>query len=145
MKIGNYKKYYKAPTQIFQEKDLTAPQKIIFFVIWSMTANREDNKAIIQSKVLEEIALVNRMSVYTATKRLEELGYISKRQVKTEYSVNRVTEYTLNIEYLIKKYGIETENAVESENKIGTPIEKPQKRPQSAYKPPKRDIPLLPL
>ena len=141
MKIGNYKKYYKAPTQIFQEKDLTAPQKIIFFVIWSMTANREDNKAIIQSKVLEEMAGLNRMNVYKATKHLEELGYISKRQVKTEYSVNRVTEYTLNIEYLIKKYGIETENDAE----MSTPIEKPQKRPQSAYKPPKRDIPLLPL
>ena len=141
MKIGNYKKYYKAPTQIFQEKDLTAPQKIIFFVIWSMTANREDNKAIIQSKVLEEMAGLNRMNVYKATKHLEELGYISKRQVKTEYSVNRVTEYTLNIEYLIKKYGIETENDVE----MSIPTEKPQKRPQSAYKPPKRDIPLLPL
>lgn len=141
MKIGNYKRYYKAPTQIFQEKDLTAPQKIIFFVIWSMTANREDNKAIIQSKVLEEMAGLNRMNVYKATKHLEELGYISKRQVKTEYSVNKVTEYTLNIEYLIKKYNIETENNVET----STPIEKPQKRPQSAYKPPKRDIPLLPL
>ena len=141
MKIGNYKKYYKAPTQIFQEKDLTAPQKIIFFVIWSMTANREDNKAIIQSKVLEEMAGLNRMNVYKATKHLEELGYISKQQVKTEYSVNRVTEYTLNIEYLIKKYGIEIEN----EDEMSTPIEKPQKRPQSAYKPPKRDIPLLPL
>lgn len=141
MKIGNYKKYYKAPTQIFQEKDLTAPQKIIFFVIWSMTANREDNKAIIQSKVLEEMSGLNRMNVYNATKHLEELGYISKRQVKTEYSVNRVTEYTLNIEYLIKKYGIETENDVET----SIPTEKPQKRPQSAYKPPKRDIPLLPL
>lgn len=141
MKIGNYKRYYKAPTQIFQEKDLTAPQKIIFFVIWSMTANREDNKAIIQSKVLEEMAGLNRMNVYKATKHLEELGYISKRQVKTEYSANKVTEYTLNIEYLIKKYGIETENDVET----STPIEKPQKRPQSAYKPPKRDIPLLPL
>ena len=141
MKIGNYKKYYKAPTQIFQEKDLTAPQKIIFFVIWSMTANREDNKAIIQSKVLEEMAGLNRSNVYIATKHLEELGYISKRQVKTEYSVNRVTEYTLNIEYLIKKYGIEIEN----ENEMSIPTEKPQKRPQSAYKPPKRDIPLLPL
>lgn len=141
MKIGNYKNYYKAPTQIFKEKDLTAPQKIIFLVIWSMTANREDNKAIIQSKVLEEMAGLNRMNVYKATKHLEELGYISKRQVKTEYSVNKVTEYTLNIEYLIKKYGIETENNVET----STPIEKPQKRPQSAYKPPKRDIPLLPL
>ena len=141
MKIGNYKKYYKAPAQIFQEKDLTAPQKIIFFVIWSMTANREDNKAIIQSKVLEEMAGLNRSNVYNATKHLEELGYISKRQVKTEYSANRVTEYTLNIEYLIKKYGIETENGVET----STSIEKPQKRPQSAYEPPKRDIPLLPL
>ena len=141
MKIGNYKRYYKAPTQIFQEKDLTAPQKIIFFVIWSMTANREDNKAIIQSKVLEEMAGLNRSNVYIATKHLEELGYISKRQVKTEYSVNKVTEYTLNIEYLIKKYNIETENDVET----STPIEKPQKRPQSAYKPPKRDTPLLPL
>ena len=145
MKIGNYKKYIKCPFQIYQDKDLNSTQRTILSFIWSITANKEDNKAIIQSKVLEEMALVNRMSVYSATKRLEELGYISKRQVKTEYSVNRLTEYTLNIEYLIKKYGIETENDVENENKISTPIEKPQKRPQSAYKPPKRDIPLLPL
>ena len=141
MKIGNYKKYIKCPFQIYQDKDLNSTQRTILSFIWSITANKEDNKAIIQSKVLEEMALVNRMSVYSATKRLEELGYISKRQVKTEYSVNRVTEYTLNIEYLIKKYGIETENDVET----STPIEKPKKRPQSAYKPPKRDIPLLPL
>ena len=141
MKIGNYKKYIKCPFQIYQDKDLNSTQRTILSFIWSMTANREDNKAIIQSKVLEEMALVNRMSVYSATKRLEELGYISKRQVKTEYSVNKVTEYTLNIEYLRKKYGIETENDVET----SIPTEKPQKRPQSAYKPPKRDIPLLPL
>ena len=141
MKIGNYKKYIKCPFQIYQDKDLNSTQRTILSFIWSITANKEDNKAIIQSKVLEEMALVNRMSVYTATKRLEELGYISKRQVKTEYSVNKVTEYTLNIEYLIKKYGIETENDVET----STPIEKPQKRPQSAYNSPKRDIPLLPL
>lgn len=141
MKIGNYKKYIKCPLQIYQDKDLNSTQRTILSFIWSITANKDDNKAIIQSKVLEEIALVNRMSVYSATKRLEELGYISKRQVKTEYSVNKVTEYTLNIEYLIKKYNIETENDVET----STPIEKPQKRPQSAYKPPKRDTPLLPL
>lgn len=141
MKIGNYKKYIKCPFQIYQDKDLNSTQRTILSFIWSITANKEDNKAIIQSKVLEEMALVNRMSVYSATKRLEELGYISKRQVKTEYSVNKVTEYTLNIEYLIKKYNIETENDVET----SIPIEKPQKRPQSAYKPPKRDTPLLPL
>lgn len=141
MKIGNYKKYIKCPLQIYQDKDLNSTQRTILSFIWSITANKEDNKAIIQSKVLEEMALVNRMSVYSATKRLEELGYISKRQVKTEYSVNKVTEYTLNIEYLIKKYNIETENDVET----SIPIEKPQKRPQSAYKPPKRDTPLLPL
>ena len=141
MKIGNYKKYIKCPFQIYQDKDLNSTQRTILSFIWSITANKEDNKAIIQSKVLEEMALVNRMSVYSATKRLEELGYISRRQVKTEHSVNKVTEYTLNIEYLIKKYNIETENDVET----STPIEKPQKRPQSAYKPPKRDIPLLPL
>ena len=141
MKIGNYKKYIKCPFQIYQDKDLNSTQRTILSFIWSITANKEDNKAIIQSKVLEEMALVNRMSVYTATKRLEELGYISKRQVKTEYSANKVTEYTLNIEYLIKKYNIEIEN----ENEMSTPIEKPQKRPQNAYNPPKRDIPLLPL
>ena len=141
MKIGNYKKYIKCPFQIYQDKDLNSTQRTILSFIWSITANKEDNKAIIQAKVLEEMAGLNRMNVYKATKHLEELGYISKRQVKTEYSVNRVTEYTLNIEYLIKKYGIETENDVE----MSTPIEKPQKRPQSAYNPPKRDIPLLPL
>lgn len=136
MKIGNYKKYLKFPLQIYQDTDLNSSQRIILSFIWSMTANKDDNKAIIQSKVLENMADLNRMSVYNATKRLEELGYISKRQVKTEYSANKVTEYTLNAEYLIKKYEIEMEAEV--------PTEKPQKRPQSVYIPPKRDVPLLP-
>lgn len=136
MKVGNYKKYLKFPLQIYQDTDLNSSQRIILSFIWSMTANKDDNKAIIQSKVLENMADLNRMSVYNATKRLEELGYISKRQVKTEYSANKVTEYTLNAEYLIKKYEIEMEAEV--------PTEKPQKRPQSVYIPPKRDVPLLP-
>lgn len=136
MKVGNYKKYLKFPLQIYQDTALNTSQRMILSFIWSLTANRDNNKAIIQSKVLENIAGLNRMNVYNATKRLEELGYISKRQVKTEYSANKVTEYTLNIEYLIEKYGIE----VEAE----TPTEKPQKRPQSVYIPPKRDVPLLP-
>lgn len=136
MKIGNYKKYLKFPLQIYQDTDLNSSQRIILSFIWSMTANKDDNKAIIQSKVLENMADLNRMSVYNATKRLEELGYISKRQVKTEYSANKVTEYTLNVEYLIEKYKIEMEAEV--------PTEKPQKRPQSVYIPPKRDVPLLP-
>lgn len=136
MKIGNYKKYLKFPLQIYQDTALNSSQRMILSFIWSMTANKDDNKAIIQSKVLENIADLNRMNVYNATKRLEELGYISKRQVKTEYSANKVTEYTLNVEYLIKKYEIEMEAEV--------PTEKPQKRPQSVYIPPKRDVPLLP-
>lgn len=136
MKVGNYKKYLKFPLQIYQDTALNSSQRMILSFIWSMTANKDDNKAIIQSKVLENIADLNRMNVYNATKRLEELGYISKRQVKTEYSANKVTEYTLNVEYLIEKYEIEMEAEV--------PTEKPQKRPQSVYIPPKRDIPLLP-
>lgn len=136
MKIGSYKKYLKFPLQIYQDAALNASQRMILSFIWSMTANKDDNKAIIQSKVLEDIAGLNRMNVYNATKRLEELGYISKRQVKTEYSANKVTEYTLKAEYLIEKYGIETETEA--------PTEKPQKRPQSVYIPPKRDVPLLP-
>lgn len=136
MKVGNYKKYLKFPLQIYQDTALNSSQRMILSFIWSMTANKDDNKAIIQSKVLENIADLNRMNVYNATKRLEELGYISKRQVKTEYSANKVTEYTLNVEYLIEKYEIEMEAEV--------PTEKPQKRPQSVYIPPKRDVPLLP-
>lgn len=136
MKVGNYKKYLKFPLQIYQDTALNSSQRMILSFIWSMTANKDDNKAIIQSKVLENIADLNRMNVYNATKRLEELGYISKRQVKTEYSANKVTEYTLNVEYLIEKYEIEVEAEV--------PTEKPQKRPQSVYIPPKRDVPLLP-
>lgn len=136
MKVGNYKKYLKFPLQIYQDTALNSSQRMILSFIWSMTANKDDNKAIIQSKVLENIADLNRMNVYNATKRLEELGYISKRQVKTEYSANKVTEYTLNVEYLIEKYEIEVEAEV--------PTEKPQKHPQSVYIPPKRDVPLLP-
>lgn len=40
------------------------------------------------------------MNVYNNTKRLEELGYISKALVKTEQSMSKMTEYTLNLPYL---------------------------------------------
>ena len=88
------------------DEDLTAVQKAIMAYIWSMAANKDDNKVIIQSKELEEITGSNRMNVYNNTKRLEELGYISKALVKTEQSTSKVTEYTLNLPYLISKYDL---------------------------------------
>ena len=72
--------------------------------IWSITAHKDDNKAIIQSKILEEITGLDRSNVYRNTKSLEEMGYFSKKTVKTEHSLYKVTEYTLNLPYLLSKY-----------------------------------------
>ena len=105
MKIKKYyTSYTQAPFEMWEDEELTITQKGILNFIWSITAHRDGNKAIILSKVLEKITGLTRMNVYNNIKRLEELGYISKALVKTEYSTNKVTEYTLNLPYLISKY-----------------------------------------
>ena len=91
---------------LWMDESLIAVQKAIMAYIWSMTANKDDNKAIIQSKKLEEITGLNRANVYRNTKSLEEMGYIFKALVKTEYSTSKVTEYTLNLPYLTSKYDL---------------------------------------
>ena len=105
MKIKKYyTSYAQAPFELWDDEELTIAQKGILNFIWSITAHRDGNKAIILSKVLEKITGLTRMNVYNNIKRLEELGYISKALVKTKYSANKVTEYTLNLPYLISKY-----------------------------------------
>lgn len=105
MKIEKYyTSFVQVPLELLKDEDLTTTQKLIMSFIWSIAAYRDDNKAIIVSKVLEDIAGLNRMNVYNNTKRLEELGYISKNLVKIGESANKVTEYTLNLPYLISKY-----------------------------------------
>ena len=105
MKIKKYyTSYTQAPFEMWEDEELTITQKGILNFIWSITAHRDGNKAIILSKVLEKITGLTRANVYNNIKRLEELGYISKALVKTEYSANKVTEYTLNLPYLISKY-----------------------------------------
>ena len=105
MKIKKYyTSYTQAPFEMWEDEELTITQKGILNFIWSITAHRDGNKAIRLSKVLEKITGLTRMNVYNNIKRLEELGYISKALVKTEYSTNKVTEYTLNLPYLISKY-----------------------------------------
>ena len=105
MKIKKYyTSYTQAPFEMWEDEELAITQKGILNFIWSITAHRDGNKAIILSKVLEKITGLTRMNIYNNIKRLEELGYISKALVKTEYSANKVTEYTLNLPYLISKY-----------------------------------------
>ena len=105
MKIKKYyTSYTQAPFEMWEDEELTITQKGILNFIWSITAHRDGNKAIILSKVLEKITGLTRANIYNNIKRLEELGYISKALVKTEYSTNKVTEYTLNLPYLISKY-----------------------------------------
>ena len=87
MKIEKYyTSFTQVPLEIWRDEDLTLPQKSIMNFIWSITAYRDDNKAIIQSKELEEITGLNRANVYRNTKSLEEMGYIFKKTVKTEQS-----------------------------------------------------------
>ena len=121
MKIKKYyTSYTQAPFEMWEDEELTITQKGILNFIWSITAHRDGNKAIILSKVLEKITGLTRANVYNNIKRLEELGYISKALVKTEYSANKVTEYTLNLPYLISKYekkGMKVELSTDEENK----------------------------
>ena len=104
--VEYYTPFMEFPMDLWMDEGLTAVQKAIMAYIWSMAANKDDNKAIIQSKKLEEITGLDRSNVYRNTKSLEKMGYISKKTVKTEQSTSKVTEYTLNLPYLISKYDL---------------------------------------
>ena len=135
MKIKKYyTSYTQAPFEMWEDEELTITQKGILNFIWSITAHRDGNKAIILSKVLEKITGLTRMNVYNNIKRLEELGYISKALVKTEYSTNKVTEYTLNLPYLISKYekkGMKVELSTDEKNvkKVEKTLDKTTPKP----------------
>ena len=121
MKIGqNHSSFIQVLLKIWEDEDLTLPQKSIMNFIWSITAHKDENKAIIVSKVLEKITGLDRSNVYRNTKSLEDMGYISKKMVNTEHSSHKVTEYTLNLPYLISKYekkGMKVELSTDEENK----------------------------
>ena len=120
MKIGQDRSsFIQVLLKIWEDEDLTLPQKSIMNFIWSITAHKDDNKAIIVSKVLEKITGLDRSNVYRNTKSLEDMGYISKKMVNTEQSSHKVTEYTLNLPYLISKYekkGMRVELSTDKEN-----------------------------
>ena len=120
MKIGqNRSSFIQVLLKIWEDEDLTMPQKSIMNFIWSITAHKDENKAIIVSKVLEKITGLDRSNVYRNTKSLEDMGYISKKMVNTEHSSHKVTEYTLNLPYLISKYekkGMRVELSTDEEN-----------------------------
>ena len=124
MKIGqNRSSFIQVLLKIWEDEDLTLPQKSIMNFIWSITAHKDENKAIIVSKVLEKITGLDRSNVYRNTKSLEDMGYISKKMVNTEHSSHKVTEYTLNLPYLISKYekkGMRVELGTDEENEKNT-------------------------
>ena len=124
MKIGqNRSSFIQVLLKIWEDEDLTLPQKSIMNFIWSITAHKDENKAIIVSKVLEKITGLDRSNVYRNTKSLEDMGYISKKMVNTEQSSHKVTEYTLNLPYLISKYekkGMRVELSTDEENEKST-------------------------
>lgn len=108
MTFGDFKGSFQvAPLAIMTDEDLTLPQRVILAYIWSMTAYRKDKKAIITSSVLEKVTCLERNSVYINTKVLIDLGYIKKTLVKTQYSPQRCSEYSINVELLSKKYNLE--------------------------------------
>ena len=120
MKIGqNRSSFIQVLLKIWEDEDLTLPQKSIMNFIWSITAHTDENNAIIVSKVLEKITGLDRSNIYRNTKSLEDMGYISKNMVNTEHSSHKVTEYTLNLPYLISKYekkGTKVELSTDEEN-----------------------------
>ena len=138
MKIEKYyTSFTQVPLEIWRDEDLTLPQKSIMNFIWSITAHKDDNKAIIQSKILEEITGLDRSNVYRNTKSLEDMGYFSKKTVKTEHSLYKVTEYTLNLPYLLSKYekkGMRVKLSTDEENeknvkKVEKTLDKTTQRP----------------
>ena len=138
MKIEKYyTSFTQVPLEIWRDEDLTLPQKSIMNFIWSITAHKDDNKAIIQSKIVEEITGLDRSNVYRNTKSLEEMGYFSKKTVKTEHSLYKVTEYTLNLPYLLSKYekkGMRVKLSTDEENeknvkKVEKTLDKTTQRP----------------
>ena len=138
MKIGqNRSSFIQVLLKIWEDEDLTLPQKSIMNFIWSITAHKDENKAIIVSKVLEKITGLDRSNVYRNTKSLEDMGYISKKMVNTEHSSHKVTEYTLNLPYLISKYekkGMRVELSTDEENeknvkKVEKTLDKTTQRP----------------
>lgn len=138
MKIGqNRSSFIQVLLKILEDEDLTLPQKSIMNFIWSITAHKDENKAIIVSKVLEKITGLDRSNVYRNTKSLEDMGYISKKMVNTEHSSHKVTEYTLNLPYLISKYekkGMRVELSTDEENeknvkKVEKTLDKSIQRP----------------
>lgn len=111
MKFGEYEGSFQvAPLAIMIDEDLTLPQKTILSFIWSMCAYKENKKAIVTSSVLEKITSLDRSNVHRNTKVLIDLGYIKKELIKTQYSSQKLTEYTLNIDLLCKKYNLEYHN-----------------------------------
>lgn len=138
MKIGqNRSSFIQVLLKIWEDEDLTLPQKSIMNFIWSITAHKDENKAIIVSKVLEKITGLDRSNVYRNTKSLEDMGYISKKMVNTEHSSHKVTEYTLNLPYLLSKYekkGMRVELSTDEENeknvkKVEKTLDKTTQRP----------------
>ena len=120
MKIGQDRSsFIQVLLKILEDEDLTLPQKSIMNFIWTITAHKDENKAIIISKVLEKITGLDRSNVYRNTKSLEDMGYISKKMVNTEHSSHKVTEYTLNLPYLLSKYekkGMRVELSTDEQN-----------------------------
>ena len=138
MKIGqNRSSFIQVLLKIWEDEDLTLPQKSIMNFIWSITAHKDENKAIIVSKVLEKITGLDRSNVYRNTKSLEDMGYISKKMVNTEHSSHKVTEYTLNLPYLLSKYekkGMRVELSTDEQNeknvkKVEKTLDKTTQRP----------------
>lgn len=135
MKIGqNHSSFIQVLLKIWEDEDLTLPQKSIMNFIWSITAHKDENKAIIVSKVLEKITGLDRSNVYRNTKGLEDMGYISKKMVNTEHSSHKVTEYTLNLPYLLSKYeknGMKVELSTDEKNvkKVEKTLDKTTQRP----------------
>lgn len=138
MKIGqNHSSFIQVLLKIWEDEDLTLPQKSIMNFIWSITAHKDENKAIIVSKVLEKITGLDRSNIYRNTKGLEDMGYISKKMVNTEHSSHKVTEYTLNLPYLISKYekkGMRVELSTDEESeknvkKVEKTLDKTAQRP----------------
>lgn len=135
MKIGqNHSSFIQVLLKIWEDEDLTLPQKSIMNFIWSITAHKDENKAIIVSKVLEKITGLDRSNVYRNTKGLEDMGYISKKMVNTEHSSHKVTEYTLNLPYLLSKYeknGMKVELSTDEKNvkKVEKTLDKTTPKP----------------
>lgn len=127
--------YNIIPRKILQSTTITQAQKLLLIAIWSFTYSREGHKAILSDKILTEVALISKPTLYKELDALKGKGLIVINKVRTEYSKQLQREIQLQIEAVASAFGFKliskapTKEIKETRN-ITPRVETTRKRPQ---------------